>query len=97
MKFHVNKKRIKREIDPDEIFLDSKNLPNFNTQQFEGRIEKTIPKISVFALGTFFVLMIIIFVSKLGYLQIIKGGAYFKKSEDNTLVRQPIIAFRGLI
>ena len=97
MRFHINKKRIKREIDPDEIFLDSKNLPNFNTQQFEGRIEKTIPKISVFALGAFFVVMIIIFVSKLGYLQIVKGDAYFKRSENNTLIRQPIIAFRGLV
>jgi len=97
MKFHINNRRIRREIDPDEIFLDSKNLPNFNTQQFEGRIEKTIPKSSVFVLGIFFFCVITIFVSKLGYLQIVKGDAYFKKSENNTLIRQPIIAFRGLI
>lgn len=97
MKFHINHKIIKRQIDPDEIFLDSKNLPNFNTQQFEGRIEKTIPKHSVFFLGLFFICIITIFVSKLGYLQIVKGDAYFKKSENNTLIKQPIIAFRGLI
>ena len=24
-----------KDIDPDEIFLDSENLPNFNKQQFE--------------------------------------------------------------
>src|SRR3990167_6787475 len=31
-------------VEPDEIFLDSKNLQNFDRQQFEGRIEKSIPK-----------------------------------------------------
>ena len=28
-----------KEIDPDEIFMDSRNLPQFDNQQFEGRIE----------------------------------------------------------
>jgi len=97
MSFHIKKKRIKREIDPDEIFLDSKNLPNFNTQQFEGRLEKAIPKKSVFTVGLFFTIIIFVFVSKLGYLQIIKGNAYFQKSENNTLIKEPIVAFRGLI
>src|SRR3989344_4894957 len=31
-------------IEPDEIFLDSKNIQNFDRQQFEGRIEKAISK-----------------------------------------------------
>jgi hypothetical protein len=53
MSFNLRKKRIRREIDPDEIFLDSKNLPNFNTQQFEGRIEKAISKKSIISLGIF--------------------------------------------
>jgi len=97
MRFTIRKKRIKREIDPDEIFLDSKNLPNFNTQQFEGRIEKPIPKKSIIFLGLFFCLIILIFISKLGFLQIIKGSVYLEKSENNTLVKEPIVAFRGLI
>lgn len=97
MRFHINHKRIKRDIAPDEIFLDSKNLPEFNTQQFEGRLEKAIPKRSIFFLGTFFFLCGCIFVYQLGNLQILKGEAYFKKSENNTLQRQPIFADRGLI
>ena len=32
------------DIDPDEIFLDSKNIPQFDTDQFEGRIEMPISK-----------------------------------------------------
>ncbi len=97
MKFHINHRRIRKNIDPDEIFLDSKNLPNFNTQQFEGRLEKTIPKRSIFAVGLFFLGVAVIFSWQIINLQIIKGEAYFKKSENNTLTRKPIFAERGLI
>lgn len=97
MTFHINHKRIKRNIDPDEIFLDSKNLPNFNEQQFEGRLEKPIPKRSIFILSSFFIFITIIFVGQLTFLQIIKGEAYFEKSENNILKKEPIIASRGLI
>ncbi len=94
-KFKYNKKI--KDIDPDEIFLDSENLPNFNKQQFEGRLEKTIPKRSIFFLGAFFFLVLCIFVWKTVDLQIVNGGEYFEKSENNTLMQQPIFADRGLI
>lgn len=97
MAFNLRKKRIKREIDPDEIFLDSKNLPNFNTQQFEGRIEKAISKKSIISLGIFFFVVSFLFSFKLGYLQISKGDDYFSISENNTLAKEPIVAFRGAI
>jgi len=97
MKFHVSHKRIKKDIDPDEIFLDSKNLPNFNTQQFEGRLEKAIPKRAIIFLGLFFLGVSFIFIWQVVNLQIVKGEAYFKKSENNTLEKQPIFADRGLI
>ena len=95
--FKTNHKRIKRDIALDEIFLDSKNLPKFNTQQFEGRLEKPIPKKSIYFLTSFFVLMTIVFTWHVGSLQIKNGEAYFKKSENNTLSKQPIFADRGLI
>jgi penicillin-binding protein 2 len=97
MTFHINHKKIKRNIDPDEIFLDSKNLPDFNTQQFEGRLEKPIPKRAIIFLELFFIIITVVFVSKLGVLQIVKGEAYSKKSENNTLMKQPIISLRGLV
>jgi penicillin-binding protein 2 len=98
MRFHIKRnKRIRGDIYPDEIFLDSKNLPNFNTQQFEGRLEKAIPKYSIFFLGLFFLAVSMFFVWQVVNLQIIKGEAYFKKSENNTLSKQPIFADRGLI
>lgn len=97
MKFRKKTNLINRDIDPDEIFLDSENLPNFNTQQFEGRLEKPIPKRSIFFVGIFFAVVAFIFIYKLGSLQIIQGEAYYKKSENNTLNKQPIFADRGLI
>jgi penicillin-binding protein 2 len=97
MKFHINHRYIKRDIAPDEIFLDSKNLPEFNRQQFEGRLEKAIPKKSIVLLSLFFMICFLFFTYQLGNLQIIKGKAYFQKSENNTLMRQPIFAARGLI
>lgn len=84
-------------IDPDEIFLDSKNLENFDTQQFEGRIEKPISKRTILFTGIFFALIVVSFSSRLGYLQIQKGEAYLKRSESNTLERQVIFADRGII
>ena len=97
-KFRVNRKYKKIiQVEPDEIFLDSKNLPHFNTQQFEGRIEKPIPKRTIFFLGSFFAIVAIIFIGQISILQIFKGDAYFKKSENNTLDKRPIFADRGLI
>jgi len=44
-------------VEPDEIFLDSKNLQNFDRQQFEGRIEKPISKRTVLFMGFLFLFL----------------------------------------
>lgn len=97
MRFNLRKKRVNKNIDPDEIFLDSKNLPNFNTQQFEGRIERSISKNSLIFISIFFLFIGLIFTGQMVNLQIFKGEAYLKKSENNTLMKTPIFADRGLI
>ena len=84
-------------VEPDEIFLDSKNLQNFDKQQFEGRIEKPISKKNIIILGFSFLFCLVLFFSRLGYLQIGKGEAYFQRSQDNTLEKQYIFADRGII
>ena len=96
IKRRSNKRKILT-VEPDEIFLDSKNLQNFDLQQFEGRIEKTIPKKTILFLGIFFVICASIFFLRLGYLQIQKGEAFLKRSEDNTLERIILFAERGII
>jgi len=84
-------------VEPDEIFLDSKNLENFDRQQFEGRIEKPISKKTVLVLGVSFFIIAFFFSARLSYLQIKKGEAFYKRSEDNTLTKAVIFADRGII
>ncbi|PIR68605.1 hypothetical protein COU49_00055 [Candidatus Nomurabacteria bacterium CG10_big_fil_rev_8_21_14_0_10_35_16] len=91
------KNKNKALVDPDEIFLDSKNLENFDRQQFEGRIEKPISKQTIVFLGIFFLLIIGTFTTRLGYLQIEKGEAYYKRSENNILGKILLFAERGII
>ncbi|MEA3399466.1 MAG: penicillin-binding transpeptidase domain-containing protein [Patescibacteria group bacterium] len=94
----MRRKKVKNvEVSPDEIFLDSRDLPDFNKQQFEGRLEKPIPKKTVNFLGIFFAIIGLIFICQLFILQIVKGEAYLIRSESNTLDQEPVFSDRGLI
>ena len=86
-----------REIAPDEIFLDSSNLPDFDVHQFEGRFEKPISKRTIFFLGAVFVFVGMAFVWRVWSLQIAQGEVYRQKSENNRLDKIPIFAERGII
>jgi penicillin-binding protein 2 len=94
-KFRKNK--INTFVETDEIFLDSKNLQNFDRQQFEGRIEKPISKKTIIFLGLFFFLIMTIFVGRLVYLQVQNGQEYRKRSENNILEKVTIFTERGII
>ncbi len=96
----IKKNKLKNKnsfVEPDEIFLDSKNLQNFDRQQFEGRIEKPIPKRTIWLLGILFILIVATFSTRLGYLQIHKGEAYFARSQNNVLEKAVIFTDRGII
>lgn len=84
-------------VEPDEIFLDSKNLPKFDKQQFEGRIEKAISKRTIVGTQIFFLIVFIIFIGRLLYMQGIKGQTYYNQSQQNQLAREPLFAERGVI
>lgn len=86
-----------QQIEPDEIFLDSSNLPNFNIHHFEGRIEKPIKKNAFQILFLFFLLVLLIFTAKVVNLQVNKGEEFALRSLNNTLRQIPIFAERGLI
>ncbi|MCA9353407.1 hypothetical protein KC842_00860 [Candidatus Nomurabacteria bacterium] len=93
----VSKKYSKREIYPDEIFLDSSNLPSFNVQQFEGTIEKPISKttVRVFSFIIFFVFVGI--TARLASLQIFAGAKYYDQSVRNSLDKEILFSERGVI
>ncbi len=102
--FHQVKRFFKRKnkrrgslIDPDEIFLDSQNLPDFDVHQFEGRIEKPISK-NKFSFILFFIVFVgIVFSYKLWGLQVVQGESFRLRSERNSLHKTMIFADRGLI
>ncbi len=97
-KIFIRKKKYRVvEIDPDEIFLDSENLPNFDRYQFEGRIEKPISKKTAIASGIIFVLIALSFLGKIWALEVEKGDEYSAKAERNRLRHSPLFAERGVI
>jgi len=86
-----------RDIDPDEIFLDSKNLPDFDTNQFEGRIEKPISHGVFKTISIFIILIGAIFSYRLFNLQVVSGEDFRKRSDNNNLQKIFIYADRGVI
>ncbi len=86
-----------KDIDPDEIFLDDKNIPDFDVHQFEGRIEAPIPRRTIFFLGSFFFFIGLLFLVRAGVLQISEGNIYAQKSAQNHLDQQLLFPERGLI
>ena len=95
--FKRNKKISTHSIDPDEVFMDTLNVSNLDTQQFEGVIERSISKKTVTAAAIVFIVVGLVFAAQLFKLQIIHGAQYFTKSQNNTLHSTPIFADRGVI
>lgn len=89
--------RINKDIDPDEIFLDSSNLPNFDNNQFEGRIVKSISGANIVFMSIFFVFAFILFTVKIWNIQISKGDEYSTRSENNRLHHTTVFSPRGVI
>ncbi len=93
----LSKRRRYSDINPDEIFLDSKNLPDFDVYQFEGRIEKPITPAVFTIFSVFTALIIFLFLGKLWMLQIVYGDEYKERSENNKLKQILLVAPRGII
>ncbi|MDP3996729.1 MAG: penicillin-binding transpeptidase domain-containing protein [bacterium] len=92
-----NKISGKTEIFPDEIFLDSSNIPKFDKHQFEGRIEKPISKKVIAISGVVFVAVAVIFLGKIWMLQVGQGRAYALRAEENRLRHTIVFSERGVI
>ena len=86
-----------RELNPDEIFLDSSNLPDFDRDRMEGQLEKPLSRFSYLGLGTTIVVLFLILFVQASILEIVKGEAYAAQSERNRLRPEVIFAARGAI
>lgn len=85
------------DIDPDEVFLDSANLMNFNQDQLEGRIERPISQnVIIFVLVCFgFILFGLLY--QVFRLQIVQGEEFYFLSENNRLRESVVFATRGIV
>ncbi|MHB0978045.1 MAG: penicillin-binding transpeptidase domain-containing protein [Minisyncoccota bacterium] len=86
-----------KDIDPEDIFLDSENLPGFAEHRFEGRMEEPISGQTFVLLEILLIFITLVFVGKLFSLQVIHGENLAKISENNRLSHTLIFANRGLV
>ncbi len=86
-----------RDIAPDEIFLDSTNLPDMEASQFEGRVERPVSRRALFGVAVVFIAIICVYSGRAFLLQVVKGATYAEISRNNTLESWPLFAERGLI
>lgn len=95
--FFRTRRRKTPAIDPDVIFLDARNLPEFNTQQFEGRIEKPISRFAITSLFVASCFVMLLFLGRVWSLQIAQGASLRTVSTQNSLRSTPLFAARGVI
>lgn len=86
-----------REIDPEDVFLDSQNLSHLNLDQMQGQLERPLGK-HIFYI-TLFVsfLLVTAFSYRLFAMQVIQGDDYKEKADNNRLKKLPLFALRGTI
>lgn len=87
----------KFQFDPDEILLDARNLPRFDESRFEGRVELPITKKTFWVLGSIILALVLIYLGRVGFLQIVEGQALARVSEENRLHHSVIFGRRGII
>jgi len=86
-----------RQIDVDEIFMDSFNVAGFHRDSLEGILEDPIQKNVFVFLGAAFFVVAIIFLSRIGFLQIAKGEDFAHRAQDNYLREIIVEPERGII
>lgn len=92
-----SRRRNHKDIEPDEIFIDSSNVSEMDTHQFEGRIEKPISQTTIVVVAVLFVLIGLVFVGQSAKLQFFQYDTWKNKAENNRLNQSFIFAERGVI
>lgn len=96
--FYKNKLKIKsKEIDLDEIFLDSKNISDFDTERFEGRLEFPLSVLSLKIITSSFFIIFLFLISQSLNIQVIHSEYFKKRAENNSLKSLFIYPPRGEI
>ena len=85
------------ELAPDEIFLDATNLPDFDKNRLEGRLERPISRKSFAGIGVALTVLFFALIAQAVSLELVKGHAFAMQSEKNRLRPGIIFAERGAI
>ena len=86
-----------REIAPEDIFLDSSNLPDRDDPQIEGRVVRPLSSRAIAGVGVLFALALLVFGVRIFNLEIVNGAVYADISKNNRLDRTVEFASRGII
>jgi len=92
-----NSRRPDPEIAPDEIFLDASNASALDRAQFEGRLEKPLPRGLFVSLASTLGILFVILVVRSGNLQLVNGTTFAAQSAHNSLQAVTLFAPRGAI
>lgn len=98
---HISTFRARRaashEIDPEDVFLDSENISNFDMNQMQGQLERPLGKHVFYIALLFSIALMGLFSYRLFALQIVEGDAYRERADNNHLRKIPLFALRGTI
>lgn len=97
MIFGTRKRKKTIELSPDEIFLDSKNLPGFDRNQMEGRLAMLVSKRVAFFVLLFFAGVALVIAGQLWSLQIRQGQALKERAFFNSFEKVALSPERGII
>jgi penicillin-binding protein 2 len=99
MKF--GRRRLRRartkELSPEDIFLDSSNLPDFDRSRLEGRIELPVGERTYAVFALTLILGLLGLLIQAGNLQLVQGETYAGQSERNRLRPETVFAERGAV
>lgn len=84
-------------LEPDEIFLDAKNLPSFDTSHLEGRIERPLSERVYRSVLVAAALIGGIFIVTTFYLSVVEHTYFDAWASENHLRHNTLIAERGLV
>ena len=91
------KKKQNIDFDASESFIDNKNLPEFDVDKFEGVLEKPLSKEIFLFLFLFFIFISLVFLSRVFYMQIVRGEEAFLKTQNNFIKKAVIFSNRGVV
>ncbi len=91
------KSKFTTEINPDEILIDASNVPEFDRDQFEGRIERPLGRRTLFMASALMGLLFVGYIARASDLQLIQGSTFAERAKNNQLAQRTIFADRGII